>query len=464
MPSARPNILFLLSDQLRPFELGCYGHPVIRTPNIDRLAAAGVRFEHAVTPNPLCTPARACLLSGQYSRTCTGMLGNVGDPEEQRRHFPETTLPELLQAAGYETRLVGKWHVGPNPRLLGFDDAVYPTVHHRNCDQTYFDGRGGRWTQSGFGPDFEVARSCDFLCGPHDRPFFLFHNLCLPHMPYFDVPDRHRRRYARGSLPLRPNTLRDGRLYHNDEAFKIYLYDFLHYREKLPWADVLPEGYDLHSLYAHYAGMVDAVDAQVGAILAGLDASGQRDETIVLFTSDHGDNLGSQHLWNKHSINQEAIRIPWMVSWPGRLAPRVAGHHVASLVDVAPTLLSLAGLPAPAAMQGRDLGPVLQGEQPCVGDGAAFVENIGGEIALRTPTHLYGVQTSLRAGAPDRWPTEQPLAFYDLSVDPFEQHNLAATGEQSDLGRVLRTGVLEWNRTTPWLAGSLGGTYGHGLE
>ncbi len=437
---------------------------MIRTPNIDRLAAGGVRFEHAVTPNPLCTPARACLLSGQYSRTCTGMLGNVGDPEERRRHFPDATLPERLQAAGYETRLVGKWHVGPNPRLLGFDDTVYPTVHHRNCDQTYFDGLGGHWTQSGYCPDFEVARSCEFLRARHDRPFFLFHNLCLPHMPYFDVPDRHRRRYARGSLPLRPNTLRDGHLYHNEEAFKIYLYDFLHYREKLPWADILPDGYDLHSLYADYAGMIDAVDAQVGSLLDALAASGLCDETIVLFTSDHGDNLGSQHLWNKHSINQEAIRIPWLLSWPDRFAPRVVQGQVASLVDVAPTLLSLAGLPVPVTMQGRDLGCVVRGEKPCLGDDGAFVENIGGEIALRTPTHLLGVQTTLREGMPDRWPTEQPLAFYDLSADPFEQRNLAATREQASLADALRTRVLEWNRTTPWMAGTLGGTYGHGAQ
>ncbi len=464
MATKSPNVLILLSDQLRPFELGCHGHPVIRTPNIDRLAAGGVRFEQAVTPNPLCTPARSCLISGQYSRTCTGMLGNVGDPNEQRRQFPEPTLPELLRDAGYETRLVGKWHLGPKPMNVGFKKALYPKVDHLNSDQTYFDDTGRHWVQRGYCPDFEVAETCRFLKAPHDRPFFLLHSMCLPHMPYFDVPDRHRRRYARESLPLRPNTVRDGRLYHDEEAFKIYLYDFLHYRQKLPWADRLPEGYDLHSLYADYAGMIDAVDAQVGSILAGLEEAGLAEDTIVLFTSDHGDNLGSQHLWNKHSINEEAIRIPWILSWSGRLAGRVASRHVASLIDVVPTVLGLAGVPVPATMQGRDLGPVVRGERDCIGDGAAFVENYGGEIALRTPDALYGVMTTLRPGTPERVLTDPQLAFYDLQTDPFEQRNLARTGAQTDLARDLRERVLAWDKATPWLAGTMGGTYGHGPD
>lgn len=464
MTAGRPNILVIVSDQLRPFELGCHGHPVIRTPGIDRLAAGGVRFEHAVTPNPLCTPARSSLLAGQYSRTCTGMLGCVGEPEEARRHFPDATLPEVLREAGYATRLVGKWHMAPNPRLLGFDEAVYPKVTHLNRDQVYFDGLGRDWVQRGFCPDFEVDETCRFLRGAHDRPFFLFHNLCLPHMPYFDVPDRYRSRYRRGSLPLRPNTVIGDKLYHDEEAFKIYVYDYLHYREKLPWADRLPEGYDLHSLYADYAGMVAAVDEQVTSILSALDQAGLADETVVLFTSDHGDNLGSQHLWNKHSINEEAIRIPWIVSWRGRLEPRVVSGHVASLVDVAPTLVGLAGIPAPGSMQGRDLQPVLRGECDRLGTGSAFVENLGGEIAIRTPTHLYGVMTSLAQGSPERVVTDTSLAFYDLTADPFEQRNLSRCGGQPELARALASQVLAWNETTPWMPGTRGGTYGQGPD
>ena len=151
--------------------------------------------------------------------------------------------------------------------------------------------------------------------------------------------------------------------------------------------------------------MIAAADEQVGQVLAALEASGQRDNTIVLFTADHGDNLGSQHLWNKHSVNEEAIRVPFIVSWPsGRLTPRVVDTHVASLADVAPTLLALAG----------------------------------------------------------RTVTDERLMFYDLREDTYQLANLAHSDAQAATAGRLRDQAREWNTRTPWMEGSLGGTYGHG--
>jgi arylsulfatase A-like enzyme len=121
-----PNFVVLCADQLRPFELGCYGHPRVPTPHLDRLAALGVRFTTACTTNPVCTPARSSLVSGQYGRTCIGMLGCCGEPAERRNKFPDTTLPELLSVGGYDTFLSGKWHIDPNPLRLGFAARTIP--------------------------------------------------------------------------------------------------------------------------------------------------------------------------------------------------------------------------------------------------------------------------------------------------------------------------------------------------
>ena len=460
--SASPNILIICCDQLRPFELGCHGHPVVQTPNIDALAARGVRFETACTPNPLCSPARGALLSGQYSRTCTGMLGNVGEPVQRRCQFPDTTLPERLAVAGYKVALTGVWHSGPHPHLLGFEETGYPKFYHLNTGQTYFDGKGRSWSQEGYGPDFELGTTRRFLQRDHDRPFFLLHNIAQPHMPYFDMPDRFLRRYEPDQAVLRPNTIVDGKPAHDENWFKIYRYDYLYYQEKRPDMQDLPPGYDLRSLTAEYYGMIAAVDDQVGILMASLDETGHLDNTVVVFTSDHGENLGSHGRFNKHSVNDEAVRVPLLFSGPGGIRPGVNTAQVGSLVDIAPTLLSIAGQPVPASMQGQDLSPILRGERDSLDDPCAVVENVEGEIAIRTPTHLYAMMTEPQHGAPEARITNEQLMFYDLRSDPYEMSNLAGSGVQPEIAGHLKQRLLEWDRQTPWMPGSKGGPYGQG--
>ena len=461
-----PNIVVLLADQLRPFELGCYGHPFIPTPNIDRLAAMGVRFDVACTPNPVCTPARSALLSGQYSRTCIGMLGCCGDPSERRGKFPDTTLPELLSigSEGHETMLCGKWHVESNPLRLGFESAFYPLVNHLNVGQTYFDGKGASWVVGGYCPDAEVATSCDFLRKPHDRPYFLFHNLALPHMPFFDMPARYRERFSRDQVMLRPNVYHDGKPWHDDDAFNIYWHNWLYMQKLGPQYEVLPDGFDLRTLTALYYGMVTAVDDQVGSILDCIEQSGQIENTVIVFASDHGENLGSHWLWNKVSVNDEAIRVPFIVAWPGSAKPRVVTDHVASLVDLAPTLLDLAGRSIPAHIHGRSLAPVITGNANRVGDGTAIIENLHGEVAVRTPTHLFSVMTRTQVDTPARQIVDDESLFYDLRTDPYQMHNLAGTDSQRDVANLLRERAITWDASTPWMPISHGGVYGQGPQ
>ena len=459
----RPNIVLCICDQMRPFELGCYGYAQAKTPHLDSLAARGVQFQNAFTNIALCSPARSCLVSGQYARTCTGMLSNIGEAQPTRNMLRDPVLPELLKENGYDTALIGKWHVDPHPSLLGMDEYVFPSAWHLNTGQTYFDDQGKSFVVEGFGPDYEARRIAEFLARDRDRdrPFFLFHSICLPHMPFFDVPDRYKTMYDPASLPLRENVWQDGALPWDENWFKSYLWDHLHYRDHKPFD--LPEGFDLRTLTALYCGMISCVDDQVGGLLQQLDANGYTEDTLVIFLSDHGDNLGSHGLFNKECNYEESVRIPLLVAWPGVIGSRRLESQVVSLIDVAPTILGLIGRDSPAHLQGTDLSPVVRGECETVGEGAVFLESPAGEVSIRTATHKYGVATTnhhadlermgkhVPGGALQRQVTDLCDHFYDLRDDPHEMHDLAGAGQQADLAERLKQRVLAWNQQTPWM-------------
>ena len=456
-----PNVVICLCDQLRAFEVGCYGNAVIRTPHIDGLARQGVRFETAVTNNPLCLPARSSLLSGQYARTCTGVLDNVRarlpdgthtaaeHPEPGRPHIPDPTLAELLGALGYDTAVIGKWHIHSTPRDLGFGYSLIPRVHHRQTKQVFRENGGDEFVVDGWAPDFEAESVKAYLEAPRDRPFFLFYNIAPPHPPIADAPQRYLSMYRPDDVPLRPNVYVDGEIAYDDEWFKIYLNHFLYYHQQRSCQPYeLPEGFDLRHLTALYYGLTTWVDELVGALLANLRAAGLDDNTIVIFGSDHGENLGSHGYWNKGRLIEESIRIPLIVRAPG-VAPAVARRQVASIVDIMPTVLDLVGGEAPSTVQGRSLAPVLRDKCAELPDNHAFIETHGHEIGVRTPTHLYAMQLD----ETNRQVVDSRRMFYDLRSDPYQQRNLAGTvaGDQAALADVLQQRLEAWHRDTPWL-------------
>jgi arylsulfatase A-like enzyme len=455
MSETRPNVVLCVCDQLRAFDVGCYGHPVVQTPHLNGLAARGVRFPTAITNNPLCSPARSCLLSGQHSRTCNGATGNCGDPELQRRNMPGTSLAEAFRDADYRTASIGKWHMASRPDSVGFEHWVYPTFQHRHRGRRYFDAaRPDGYEVEGWTWDYDFRRLQRFLDGGDERPFFVYYNIEPPHMPLDDAPDRYRRMYDPGTTPLRDNAMVDGAPARDEHWFRIYLWDYLYYRDHVPFTEALPDGFDLRRLAAMYLGMVTLVDDLVGRMMADLESRGLADNTIILFTSDHGDNLGSHGHFNKARFWEESVRVPLIVAAPelaGGLAP---AHQLASLVDVMPTLLGLTGVPVPEGLHGVDLTPVLRGRETPVGENAAFIEAPQDGIAVRTPTHLYGMalddmSTAEHRPENDRIADER-LAFYDLRSDPLQQRNLASTDEQSDTADGLRRRLKRWHRETPW--------------
>jgi len=447
-----------MCDQLRAFEVGCYGNEVIRTPNIDRLAEEGVRFEHAVTNNPVCMPARSSLLTGQYSRTCMGYLGNYAEigpdgrrslpeyPAQERTMLLDPTLPEQLKRLGYDTALFGKWHVHPAPHLAGFDYSLFPRVHHRHTGQTFVENVGTGEVVDEFSVDFEAERVREYLAADRDRPFFMFYSISPPHMPLMDAPEQYLTMYSSDEVPLRPNVFVDGRMAYDEHWFKIYLWDFLFYQEDLPHTRTLPEGFDLRRLVALYYGMTTWVDDTVGRLMRALEVNGLSEDTIVVFLSDHGDNLGSHHLFNKSTLIQEAIRIPMIFHAPGRWAARINRAQVAQIIDVMPTLLGLCGGDVPESVQGHSLVPLIEGTCEELEENVAFIETSRGEIGVRTTTHLYGAQLAddLREAA------DECRCFFDLVADPYEQGNLAGGDREPALADELRGRLLEWHRLT-WI-------------
>lgn len=276
----RPNIIICTCDQLRAFEVGCYGNSVIRTPNMDRLAASGIRFETAVTSHPVCMAARSSILAGQYPRRCTGGVGNAnyrtetGEhvmpeyPLSGRPHLKDPTLPELLKELGYHNAAIGKWHIHSWPHDIGFDDYVIPRVHHCHTGQSYTRNGGPEFTHEGYSVDFEVGQVSRFLNDRRgkDEPFFLYYNISPPHCPLADAPERYLRMYHPDDVPIRPNVDLDTPLPNQDTWFKIYRYDFRHYMLRLPYADHLPDDYNLRRLIAEYYGLTTWVDDALGDV------------------------------------------------------------------------------------------------------------------------------------------------------------------------------------------------------
>ncbi|MCK5805124.1 MAG: sulfatase-like hydrolase/transferase [Lentisphaeria bacterium] len=449
-----PNIIICQCDQLRAFNVGAYGDSVVRTPNIDRLAAAGTRFETAITSNPVCTPARSCLLTGQYSRTCAGMLGNVHqDPPNQKRvRLLSPTLPELLRDGGYRTGLVGKWHLDPQPQLLGFDSALYPKVAHRYYGQTVFDECTKPKIVEGFLEDFLADHVHHFLTDASQKPFFLHYNISPPHQPIGvgHLPPAYTQMYSRDDVELRANTLLDGVPSKDPFWFNIYTsadYYWRHLRkETQDPADIVPDDFDLVDLTRLYYGAITCVDDLIGRMMDCLDELGLAQNTIIVFLSDHGDNLGSHGYFNKNSLIEESIRIPLIIHDPRGCRPVIDTDHVVSIIDVMPTLLELAGLTVPAYVQGRSLAPLVRGGTMALEANMAFIET-GPMIGVRTPSHLYG----MKYNAQRHCPVEDDFLFYDLVRDPLEQNNLAGRRVQAGVERTLRKMLLEWDRHTPWL-------------
>lgn len=412
----RPNILFILPDQLRAQSLGCMGNSDVITPHIDRLATEGMLFRQTFANTPVCCPARANLLTGKYAHR-NGMVAN-----DLRLRESEITIAELLRDAGYRTGFIGKWHldggprepgyVPPGERRQGFDFWAAHECSHRHFDNHYFRDdptpiRLGKYEAEGW-----TDLAIQFLQAQGSRPFFLMLQMGPPHDPY-KAPDRYEALYDPLRLIMRPN-----------------------------WIDGTRMGsrQDIASYYAQ----ITAVDDQVGRLLAALRELNLDRQTIVVLSSDHGDMLGSQGRRLKRKPWEESIRVPGIIRYPERVRPGQQTDALLTHVDFAPTLLSMCGVKPPRSMQGADLSRLLLGQSQPLPD-AAFFQIFGPFEGDETAHSWRGIRTDRYMYAREK---TRPWVLYDLQKDPYQQTNLVGDPEYSRLQAEMDRRLARWRRRT----------------
>lgn len=455
LPEKKPNVIIIFCDQLRSSALGCYGNKFVKTPHIDKLSQNGFLFEQGISNSPVCTPARSNLLSGQHSRTCVGSRTNEMSKidglfgRNDRLKFKDPTIAEEFKKLGYKTALIGKWHIDARPSILGFDESLIPDKiftkgsFSKNESETY--------PVPGFTTDHEITKAKEFITSSKnsEEPFFLYYNIISPHMPILDVPYKYSHMYNPKEVPLRENVWKDGVLAHDEQWFHIYMWQTFYNRDFQPVTAKGSPDFTLRDLTALYYGAVTWADDTVGEILKSLKENGLEDNTLIVFSSDHGDMLGSHQVWNKERLYEEAICIPMIYSWPGRIRPGSNNSQVASLIDVMPTLLELCGGTVPDSVQGQSLVPVLSGKKETLEKDFTFIETPFCAMGIRTPTHMYGMLMNSEDTAID----DDRYQFYDLQKDPYELNNLAKTDDSAALANEFRAKLVKWDKETPRLKG-----------
>lgn len=421
--SSRPNIVFILIDDLRWDELGVVGHPFIKTPNIDRIGKEGALFRNAFMTTPLISPSRASFLTGQYAHT-NGIIDNV---DRSAASHQLVTFPLLLHQSGYETAFVGKWHMGnddtPRP---GFDRWVSFKGQgtYLNPD---FNEDGISVKASGYITDILSSYAVEFIKRRHDKPFLIYlaHKAIHPEVmqhgdgsinlaeaELFIPAERHRDLYAGKTIPHRPNYKRapEGK-----PALQRRIGD-------LPPLGAATATRD-ESILGRQRSLM-AIEEGVGKILKALKETGQLDNTILVLASDNGYFYGEHGLSVERRLAyEESIRMPLLVRYHKLIKPGSVRNEFALNIDLAPTLLELAGVAAPGTMQGRSLVPLLNGKRPAWRN-SFLIEYYSDRVFPRMS------QMGYKAVRNERWKYIHYLELegmdelYDLKTDPYEMKNL----------------------------------------
>jgi arylsulfatase A-like enzyme len=424
-PTKLPNIIFIMSDDHAAHAVSAYGSRLIKTPNIDRLAKEGMKFENCFVTNSICTPSRAAILTGKYSHL-------NGVPVFNHIDGSQPMLQKYLQQAGYHTGMVGKWHLGGNDpkrpdegKPTGFDYwNILPG------QGAYFDPvmieMGERKKLTGYTTDVVTDIAIDFLKNrPREKPFFLMYHHKAPHRNW--QPDEKYRKQFENVIAPEPATFNDDYKGKSDASRQATM----HIDQDLNDSDLKmkpPEGLSGQELkrwkyqryMRDYLACVQSVDDNVGRFLDWLDKNGLAENTIVVYTSDQGFFLGEHNFFDKRFMYEESLRMPFLMRWPGKIRPGSVSKPMILNVDFAPTLLDAAGVKAPADMQGRSFLTLLGGKTPRRWRAAMYYRyyhpghhNVAAHYGVRTDHYKLIYFNKL-----DQW------EMYDLRKDPRETRNV----------------------------------------
>jgi N-acetylglucosamine-6-sulfatase len=448
-PKSRPNVLVILCDDLRWDALGYAGNPYVKTPQIDRLAAEGITFANAFCTTSLCSPSRASILSGLYAHS-HGVLNNFTEYPRALASFPRA-----LQAAGYETAYIGKYHMGEenDEKRPGFDYFVTHKGQGKYFD-TEFNIDGQRRVVPGYYTHVVTDMAVDWLKQPRGKPWLLMlghkapHSFYIPEEKYAHAFDQVDIRYPDSAFHLddKPDWIKQ-RLY---TWHGIYgpLFDW---RKKFP--DDRPEAVkDFAAMTRAYWGTILSVDDSVGRLRRTLEQLGQLDNTLILFLGDNGLLNGEDGMVDKRTMHEPSIRIPLVARYPG-LTPPGRPRRVQAMVltvDVAPSILEVCGVPPLPSIQGRSWKTLVSSD---TGDPAwrtSFFYEYNYEQQFPYTPNVRGVRTETWKymhyphgdGGPDRHKAE----LYDLAHDPEELHNLIADPAQTDRIRELQAELVRLER------------------
>lgn len=445
----RPNILFIMVDEMRWSAMGCEGHPVVRTPNLDRLAREGTRFANAFTVSPVCCPARASVFSGRYAHV-HGVVIN-----ELVAHRGEIFLPSILRHYGYHTAIAGKLHYQPKRFDFGFDEfwtysneGPHPELGYANylkrkygspalfatmpgsCpwpdDPLGRDVGVFRYPQEDFQSEWITSRSLDYLRsrGGSGQPWFLFTSFLKPHSPSVE-PKKYMEMYDPASLPVPklPADIRQIRAAQPARFQRFYIDD-----ERM-----------LRVMTSAYYGAITHIDEQVGRILDELERLGMADNTLVLFTADHGNMLGDHGRWFKDVMYEGSTHVPLL--WRGPRGARENGgqvqRRIVENIDLLPSILETAGLPVPEGVQGRGFLELLRG-----GD-ANWKDRCYSQLwtaMVRTPEWKFIDNSRDLSGS---------FELYRMSDDPKEEHDVADNPKYRGLVSDFKEQLKQWRSTRP---------------
>ncbi|MCJ8329034.1 MAG: sulfatase-like hydrolase/transferase [Lentisphaeria bacterium] len=446
---SRPNLLYIHSDQHSPYVTGCYGDPLVKTPHLDALAARGVVLENTYCPSPVCGPSRMSMLSGRY-------------PYENRvwtnTHMLESSIPTFahsMGAGGYRPILIGRMHaVGPDQlhgyaeRLVGDHGPNQPGGTGVNLGvlagtagphRVSLEASGQGQSAYQVHDEDVCSATVDFLNqlgekkrNGGDEPFSLSVGFMLPHQPFVARKEDYEYYYDRMTPPK------------INEAFGDHLHPHIKYWREICEIKEVSEEETRRSRAAYWA-LVHRMDIMIGEILSALKENGLDKNTLIVYTSDHGEQVGEHGLWWKQTFYEHSVKVPAILSWPGHLPEGTRCDNVISALDLNATMLDALDCPALPHSRGRSLLPLLRSPETTDWEDVAiseFCQNLSGGTG---PFPAEGVfQRMIRR---DNWKLnyyhEQPCQLFDLAADPDELNDLAADPAHQDILEKLKCEILE---------------------